>query len=130
MDCAYIGDSIAVGLEQLDNDCAVYARVGASSEFITQRYSNADAEDYVVISMGSNDPNNPRLIRNAERLRRAITARRVVWILPYNRTASGSIAAVARRFRDTVVDLRPVPSRDGVHPNYRTVNRQIQRIVN
>lgn len=130
MDCAYIGDSIAVGLEQLDTNCAVYARVGASSEFITQHYRNADAEDYVVISMGSNDPINPRLIQNAERLRREITAQRVVWILPYNRIAAGRISAVARRFRDSVVDLRPIPSRDGVHPNYRTVNRQIQRIVN
>ena len=82
MDCAYIGDSIAVGLEQLDTKCAVYARVGASSEFITRQYRNADAEDYVVISMGSNDPGNPQLIENAERLRRNISARRVIWILP------------------------------------------------
>lgn len=130
MDCAYIGDSIAVGLEQLDTNCAVYARVGASSEFITNRYRNADAEDYVVISMGSNDPNNPRLIQNAQRLRRSITARQVIWILPYNRTAADGISTVARQFRDSVVDLRPVPSRDGVHPNYRTVNRQIKRISN
>ena len=94
MDCAYIGDSIAVGLEQLDTNCAIYARVGASSEFIARQYRNADAEDYVVISMGSNDPNNPRLLQNAERLRRTITARRVVWILPYNRTAAGDISIV------------------------------------
>lgn len=130
MDCAYIGDSIAVGLQQLDNDCAIYARVGASSEFITRRYRNADAEDYVVISMGSNDPNNPNLLRNAERLRREITARKVIWILPYNRVAAGDITIVARQFRDSVMDLRPVPTRDGVHPNYRQVSRQIQRIAN
>ena len=130
MDCAYIGDSIAVGLEQLDTKCAVYARVGASSEFITRNYRNADAEDYVVISMGSNDPGNPELMENAERLRRNISASRVIWILPYNRVAAGDIAIVARQFGDSVVDLRPVPTRDGVHPNYRTVNRQIQRIAN
>lgn len=126
MDCAYIGDSIAVGLQQLDNDCAIYARVGASSEFITRRYRNADAEDYVVISMGSNDPGNPRLIENAERLRRNISARKVIWILPYNRVAAGDIAIVARQFRDSVVDLRPIPSRDGLHPDYRRTQRAIQ----
>ena len=126
MDCAYIGDSIAVGLEQLDTNCAIYARVGASSEFIARQYRNADAEDYVVISMGSNDPNNPRLLQNAERLRRTITARRVVWILPYNRTAAGDIAIVAREFRDSVIDLKPIPSRDGLHPDYRQVNRAIR----
>jgi hypothetical protein len=126
MDCAYIGDSIAVGLEQLDTNCAVYARVGASSEFITRRYRNVDADDYVVISMGSNDPNNPRLLENAARLRRTITARKVIWILPYNRVAAGVISIVAGRFRDSVVDLRPVPSRDAVHPNYRQVNRAIR----
>lgn len=126
MDCAYIGDSIAVGLEQLDTNCALYARVGASSEFITRNYRNADAEDYVVISMGSNDPNNPQLLENAERLRREITARKVIWILPYNRVAAGDIAIVAREFRDSVVDLRPIPSRDGLHPDYRQVNRAIR----
>lgn len=126
MDCAYIGDSIAVGLEQLDTKCAVYARVGASSEFITRQYRNADAEDYVVISMGSNDPGNPRLIENAERLRRNISARRVIWILPYNRVAAGDIEIVARQFRDSVVDLRPIPSRDGIHPNYRQAQRAVQ----
>jgi hypothetical protein len=126
MDCAYIGDSIAVGLEQLDTNCALYARVGASSEFITRNYRNADAEDYVVISMGSNDPNNPQLLENAERLRRSITARKVIWILPYNRVAAGDIAIVAREFRDSVVDLRPIPSRDGLHPDYRRVNRAIR----
>lgn len=126
MDCAYIGDSIAVGLEQLDTNCAVYARVGASSEFITRRYRNVDADDYVVISMGSNDPNNPRLLENAARLRRTITARKVIWILPYNRVAAGDISIVARRFRDSVVDLRPVPSRDGIHPDYRRTQRAIQ----
>lgn len=126
MDCAYIGDSIAVGLEQLDTNCAVYARVGAGSEFIARRYRNIDAEDYVVISMGSNDPNNPKLLQNAERLRRSITARKVIWILPYSRVAAGDITIVAREFRDSVVDLRPIPSRDGVHPNYRQVNRAIR----
>lgn len=126
MDCAYIGDSIAVGLHRLDNDCAVYARSGASSEFITRRYQHADADDYVVISMGSNDPNNPNLLENAERLRRSITARKVIWILPYNRIAAGDIAIVAREFRDSVVDLRPIPSRDGLHPDYHRANRAVR----
>ena len=125
IDCAYVGDSIAVGLHQLEPKCAVHARVGAGSEFITRHYSNVAAEDHVVISIGSNDPYNPLLLSNAEKLRKSIHAKTVIWILPYNRVAAGDIELVAREFGDRVVDLKPIPSRDGVHPAYKPAHKLV-----
>jgi hypothetical protein len=129
MDCAYIGDSIAVGLQQLDNECAIHARVGAGSGFITQRYSGNSSQDYVIISMGSNDPNNPSLVRNARALRRSLKAEVVIWIIPYNHTAARAIESVAKEFSDGWVALRYFPSRDNVHPQYRPVARSVQQAV-
>lgn len=129
MDCAYIGDSIAVGLQQLDSHCEVHAKVGAGSGFIATHYARNDATDYVIISMGSNDPRNPRLAHNARQLRRSLKAEVVIWILPYNKEAAVTIESVAREFQDGWVSLKYFPSRDNVHPAYRPVARNIQQAL-
>jgi hypothetical protein len=123
IDCAYVGDSIAVGLQMMNKNCAVHAKVGANAEFIVKHYSNVKAQSYVVISMGSNDPRNPMNIHNAKKLRRTIKAEVVVWILPYNRYAAADIKLVAREFGDSYIDIYSIPSKDGIHPNYRTANK-------
>lgn len=129
VDCAYIGDSIAVGLEQFDSRCALYARVGADTDFITENYSNRGGERYTVISMGSNNPSSEDNVRNAIRLRNSIRSSIVVWILPYNRNAHRDMLSVARRYGDRVIDLAPHRSHDGVHPSYRPVSNRVRQIV-
>lgn len=129
-DCAYVGDSIAVGLQQLDRECAVYAKVGASADYITKHYLNGQGTTYTVVSMGSNFPNNPKNAANARKLRKAIKSDLVIWILPYNRVAAASIRSVSREFNDAVVDLHDIPSRDGVHPNYRKAMQNIDANLN
>ena len=131
MDCAFIGDSIAVGLQQVQPDCAVHAKVGAGSDFILTKNYGTSTNSYVVISMGSNWPNNPRNRANAIKLRKSIKTELVVWILPYNRTAATTMRAVAQQFQDNYVDLNAFPSKDHVHPSsYRKVNREVQDGVN
>lgn len=129
-DCAYVGDSIAVGLQQLDRECAVYAKVGASTDYITKHYLNAQGATYTVVSMGSNFPQNPKNAANARKLRRGIQSDLVIWILPYNRTAAEAIRLVAREFGDAVVDLHGIPSKDHVHPNYRRAMQHIDANLN
>jgi hypothetical protein len=129
IDCAYIGDSIAVGLEQFDSRCALYARVGADTNYIANRYSNRGGENYTVISMGSNNPSSKDNIRNAIRLRNSIRSSIVVWILPYNRTAHRDMLSVARRYGDRVIDLAPHRSSDGVHPSYGSVSNRVKQII-
>jgi len=125
--CSYIGDSIAVGLESVDKTCSVYAKVGAGSDFITKHYVGKDRGDYTVVSMGSNDPKNPRLYQNAVKLRKSFKqAELVVWILPRDRRAAEVIRKVANQFQDNWVDLGKYPSNDNIHPkSYKQINKDI-----
>ena len=131
MDCVYIGDSIAVGLQQREPSCGIYAKVGADTDFIVKHYSGTKAVGHAVISMGSNAPMNPRNYQNAMKLRKSLDVDFVVWILPYNRTAAAAIRKVAQQFPDAIVDLGAlgIPSNDRVHPNYRKTSDIVQDIV-
>lgn len=129
VDCTYVGDSIAVGLHMMDNRCAVHAKVGASERYIVQHFSGAKDQSYVIISMGSNDPMNPHNLEDARRFRKTIKADVVVWILPYNRVAAGDITLVAREFRDSYLDLAPIPTKDKVHPNYKIAHKRLDALL-
>ena len=104
-----LGDSIAVGLQ-----CEVtYAQVGIGSGAAAARWAGRDAD---VISLGSNDPLNPQLGANLERIRRGCKGP-VVWIVPRHRRAAAIVREVAARWRDRTLEFEP--ARDGVHPaNY------------
>lgn len=121
IDCAYIGDGIAIELQKFEPTCGIYAKPGANSDYVLKHYSKIKSDWHVVISVGSIQPNNPNNFMNALLLRSSITARRVVWILPYNQRAALDIRRVANIFNDGMVDLKGqnVPTSDGVHPNYR-----------
>ena len=128
LDCAYIGDSIAVGLEQQDRRCEVHARVGASSRFIVNNYTGRGGDDYTVISIGSNDSDPATVFRNAARLRATISSRKVIWVLPYNREMANVLIRLIRTSyrRDIYVDLSPFRSNDNVHPrSYGNVSERI-----
>lgn len=124
MDCIAIGDSIAVGVGQAAH-CSINAKVGASSSYIADHVVSS-SRDVAVISAGSNDPSNPKLRTNLDKIRSKITAKRVVWILPYDRKAAAVVKAVAVQHGDGYVDLSGFKTRDGVHPSsYRSVARKL-----
>jgi hypothetical protein len=101
-----LGDSIAVGLQ-----CEVsYAEVGISSGAAARRWAGRDVD---IISLGSNDPMNPELERNLERIRRDCKGH-VVWIVPRHWRASEIVRSVARRWGDRALEFEA--GRDGVHP--------------
>ena len=76
--CAIVGDSIAVGAGQHLRACKLNAKIGISSRAIIARVD--PSADINVVSAGSNDPDNPALRENLERIRRR--ANRAIWILP------------------------------------------------
>lgn len=124
MDCIAIGDSIAVGVGQAAH-CSVNARVGASSSYIADHVI-ASSKTVAIISAGSNDPKNPNLRTNVEKIRSKLTQKKVVWILPYNRKAAAIIKAVAVSHGDGWVDLANFKTHDGVHPaSYISVTKKI-----
>jgi hypothetical protein len=119
--CLIAGDSIALDVGRYAPYCATDARIGIGSGAIISRVRPARL---VVISAGSNDPDNPRLADNLERMRARAGAARVAWIVPVDPRAAAAVRAVARRRGDALVAF--APARDGVHPRCpRCVARQI-----
>jgi len=108
--CAIVGDSIAVGAGKYLRSCKLNAKIGIPSGAIIARID--PSADINVISAGSNDPDNPALRENLERIRER--ANRAIWILPVVPNARKAVRAVATRHGDPVVSF--APSRDQVHP--------------
>ncbi|SEJ80342.1 hypothetical protein SAMN05518849_11414 [Sphingobium sp. AP50] len=121
--CLFLGDSIDVGAAAYVRarhglSCDVVARVGASARTATSWSFPLRHYDTAIISLGSNDPDNPRLAEQITRIRASLSVGRVIWLLPYHRRAAAVVAQVALRFRDDRLDLASVPTADGLHPDY------------
>lgn len=126
MDCVAVGDSIAVGVAQAAH-CVMNAKVGASSSYIANHVVSTH-KNITIISAGSNDPANPNLINNLEKIRRQVKSSTVVWILPYNRKAAKAVISVANRHGDRYIDLLSVKTNDGVHPaSYKELVKRVWR---
>ena len=109
--CLIAGDSIALALARDAPLCAVDAEVGIGSAAVAARVRPVPL---VVVSAGSNDPDNPRLVRNLLEIRIRAGVSPVVWVVPADRRAAAAVIAVARLAHDRTVAF--VPGRDGVHP--------------
>ena len=129
MTCAIVGDSIAVGTATAGGlsarwrpPCIMDAKVGIPSVQVIGRVHDASL---LVVSAGSNDPDNPKLADNLEAIRAKATGK-VLWILPVNYRARIIVEAVAASHGDMVVAF--TPGRDHVHPlSYVPILAEIQR---
>jgi hypothetical protein len=108
--CAIVGDSIAVVAGKHLRSCKLNAKIGIPSGAVIARVD--PSADVNVISAGSNDPDNPALRENLERIRER--AHRAIWILPAVPNAREIVRAVAARHGDPILSF--TPSRDQVHP--------------
>ncbi len=130
-ECLVIGDSLAVGLGMALKSqgvfCDVYARKGLTAWQIgllapIGRYAVA------YVSAGSNNPKNPHLEDEVRVLRSHIRASKVVWVLPYDRTAAQAVNSNAAETGGLVVDMAWFATRDRVHPvSYGPLARMIVR---
>ena len=110
--CLIVGDSIAVDLgAEMRGRCSVDAQSGIGSAAIISRVKPSGL---VVISSGSNDPRNPKLVSNLEASRVRAGASRVLWIVPQNPVAAVAVLSVAARYDDATVEFEA--ARDGIHP--------------
>ncbi|HUO87984.1 MAG TPA: hypothetical protein VMU08_02320 [Rhizomicrobium sp.] len=110
IDCAVVGDSIALGVGTELHRCVVNATVGIPSTEVIGRVQEANV---LVVSAGSNDPRNPKLEANLRAIR-ARAAQRVIWIAPMDPIAAEAVRRVARIHGDAVVGFTPRP--DHIHP--------------
>ena len=94
MDCLAIGNDVAVEIGRMMK-CAADIRV---------------KRDLAIISPGHGTINDLR------KLRASVRAKKVVWIVPYDRAAAETVYRAGAERRDSFVDLRLFPTRDGRKP--------------
>lgn len=119
--CLIMGDSIAVGTAEAVNagiqtHCTVVAAIGASTHQVQRWRPPPGNYNTCLFSLGSNDRAGPALRSKLMAVRRQVCSRRVIWILPYNRSSSAAVTSIAVSFQDEVLDLAQFATRDGVHP--------------
>ncbi|MDR7259582.1 hypothetical protein J2X47_003786 [Sphingomonas sp. BE270] len=120
-ECLILGDSIGVGMAQAINarralHCDVMAVERASAEQILAWRKPAKNYGMTIMAIGSNDPPRRTLQRGLAEIRRRISTRRVIWLLPYSRPTAYAVTSVALIFGDETLDLGRFPTRDRVHP--------------
>jgi hypothetical protein len=125
IDCAVVGDSIALGVGTEMHRCVVNAHVGLPSADIIGRVEHANI---VVISAGSNDARSPDLENNLRAIRARAANAKVIWISPMDPRAAAAVQRVARLHGDRVVHFTPRP--DHIHPkSYPTLADRVTKAM-
>lgn len=120
-ECLILGDSIAVGAAREINaryarHCDVVALERATVSQILSWRKPGKSYGTSIFAIGSNDEPNAALTSKLIGLRRSISSRRVIWLLPYSRPRAYLVNSVAISFGDESIDLARFPTRDRVHP--------------
>lgn len=131
--CLVLGDSIAVGVGIARPECTTHAKSGITSEAFVQTMLRPEDAQTVIVSLGANDDGTIRTADNLRELRRTVSARTVIWLLPgLKEPQRVLIRQVAAGFGDKLIDTRPEAGPDHLHPTgmgYRAIADQTQRIA-
>jgi hypothetical protein len=133
LECLILGDSLAVGVGQIRQECTTRAKSGVNSYDYVNRHiwhtnGNNQAKT-IIISLGSNDTQNINTFEELNTLRQLVQADRVYWILPaIKEEKRKAVWAVANKYHDHVIETRNHDlSPDRVHPTgkgYKTISNQ------
>jgi type IV secretion system protein VirB1 len=107
--CIAIGDGMALGLAQARPECAVAAVHGiTSAAFVASDLGGLKPAQIAIISLGASDPVGADTAGSLRRLRQAVTAQKVVWLIPNASPAVRlAVTTVAAAWRDGLIDTRP-----------------------
>lgn len=123
IDCMILGDSIAVGTHQFRPECVAHARGGINSwqwrkDYLEQDQGNNLVAETIIISLGSNDHKGVNTLEEISRIRLAVRAKRVFWILPAIKPEiQARVREVAAGFGDTVIPITRLQP-DSIHPSW------------
>ena len=121
LECLIVGDSIAVGVSQVRQECASIAKSGINSrDWVAHNLAKLEPAKTLIISLGANDYKGIPTEASIRRLRQDARAGRVFWLLPSQRLKPNQVEIVRRVAEengDQVIE-RPETniSADGVHP--------------
>ena len=120
LDCLIMGDSIAVGTQMFDKECAVIAKGGINSyQWVNKNIDKAPYQaKTVIISLGSNDHQYVKTEEELKTIRRLTKADRVYWILPAIKPNIQEIVKkIAAENGDVVIPIKGLQP-DGIHPSW------------
>jgi type IV secretion system protein VirB1 len=107
--CIAVGDGTALGIGLVHSKCVPLTVVKTSSgASIASDLKRPRPSDAAIITLGAGDRDGVEIIDNLRRARQAVTARKVIWLIP-NATppARQAAATVAAEWRDRIIDTRP-----------------------
>ena len=106
--CLAIGDGVALGLAQGRPGCVAVAAQGTTSAaFVASDLGRLKAAQTAVISLGASDAPGTDTASNLRRLRQAVTAERVIWLIPNASPAVRlAVTTVAAEWSDGLIDTR------------------------
>jgi lysophospholipase L1-like esterase len=126
LECLILGDSIAVGTQQIRHECALVGRSGINSWQWNKSYAkDLQPAKTVVISLGSNDHSGVHTFKELMNMRQRVDAERVYWILPAGNLKAGGIdikdiqaivEIIAKNYNDIIVPIAKI-EKDGIHPS-------------
>ncbi|WP_284948022.1 lytic transglycosylase domain-containing protein [Acidisoma cladoniae] len=107
--CIAIGDGVALGLARGRPECVAAAVQGISSvAFVASDLGRLKPAQTAIISLGASDAPGADTTGSLRRLRQAVTAERVIWLVPNASPAVRlAITTVAAEWRDSLIDTRP-----------------------
>ena len=128
MNCAILGDSIAVGLHSAMPDCSMKAKSGITSRQYVLHYVDSIAADMVIISLTANDLNIDSL-KYLRELRQSISGK-VIWLMPNIQRAAqrNAVETVARENGDQLIDTKPYVGSDHIHLTPATARTLAKRL--
>ena len=106
--CILIGDTVTFNLAHARPACAAVAVQGISSAaFVASDLSHLVPAKTAVISLGANDAPSTETAASMQKLRQAVIAQKVVWLIPNASPAVRlAVTSVASQWHDGVVDIR------------------------
>jgi hypothetical protein len=120
LDCLIAGDSIAVGIANVRQECVSYSKGGINSyQWVNRNIGNMPLNaKTVIISLGSNDHKYVKTESELRSIRELTKADRVFWIMPAIKPDIQEIVKkVAAEHGDTVLPITRL-QKDGVHPSW------------
>lgn len=124
LECLIMGDSIAVGTHMFKKECVLEAKGGLNSWQYNKQYVEGKPSPYssqvVLISLGSNDHAGVKTYNELYKMRQAVKAQRVYWILPnpvmYPKQ-SEEVKLIAITFGDQLIETKRYQA-DKIHPSW------------
>jgi murein DD-endopeptidase MepM/ murein hydrolase activator NlpD len=122
-----VGDTIAQGIASAIPNAVVNAGAGLDSARVASNVmadANLKGADLAIVSAGTYDvkPGNLSITdpdatgANLRAIKKALGAKKIVWIRPYNAGASLAVSKIANIDGDKTIDLKMYPSADKIVP--------------